>query len=126
MLYDVRYRDKQLIQGEYYEKESHDSGTAFYFQEAIAGYENIPVDASDRLPNEASERLEPFYCRDMVDFKIDYLSGYYADLMDSNTEHLKSIVLSRVKEMFWEQMQKSNMHDSITFFMYIMHNKTAY
>lgn len=106
-LYDICYKDKQLIQGQYTEKGSNDSSTMICFREAVATYKNIPVDASDRLSNESSERLEPFYDRDMMDFKVEYLSGFYADLMDSKTDQLKTIALSRVKEMFWEQMQKN-------------------
>lgn len=106
LLYDIRYKDKQLIQGQHTEKESNDSYTTFCFREAVASYKNIPVDASDRLSNESSERLEPFYDRDMTDFRVEYLSGFYADLMDSRTDQLKTIAVSRAKEMFWEQMQK--------------------
>lgn len=105
-LYDICYKDKQLIQGQYTEKGGNDSSTMICFREAVATYKNIPVDASDRLSNESSERLEPFYDRDMMDFKVEYLSGFYADLMDSKTDQLKTIAVSRVKEMFWEQMQK--------------------
>lgn len=106
MLYDIRYRDKQLIRGRTKDKDGDDSTTTYCYREAAAGLENIPVDASDRLPNELSERLEPFYLNAMVDFKVAYLSGYYADLMDSDTSQLKSIVVSRAREMFWERMQK--------------------
>lgn len=107
LLYDIRYKDKQLIQGQYTEKDSNDTSTMICFREAVAAYKNIPVDASDRLPNEASERLEPYYDHAMMDFKVEYLSGYYADLMDSKADQLKTIAVSRTKEMFWEQMQKS-------------------
>ncbi|MDD6656440.1 MAG: hypothetical protein PUE95_03930 [Lachnospiraceae bacterium] len=114
LLYDIRYKDKQLIQGQYTEKESNDSSTMICFREAVATYKNIPVDASDRLSNESSERLEPFYDRDMTDFKVEYLSGFYADLMDSKTDQLKTIAASRAKEMFWEQMQKNVALDQCT------------
>ncbi len=107
LLYDIRYKDKQLIKGRYTSKEENESYTRYYYREAAGSFVNIPVDASDRLSNESSERLEPFYDRDMVDFKVEYLSGYYADLMDSDPEHLKTIALSRAREMFNEQVQKS-------------------
>lgn len=107
LLYDIRIKDRQLIKGQYSEDKDSNSSSRFFYREAAGSFHEIPVDASQKLSNESSERLEPFYERGMTDFKVEYLSGFYADLMDSNPEHLKTIALSRARDMFNEQVIKS-------------------
>ena len=107
LLYDIRIKDRQLIKGKYSEDKDSNSSYRFFYREAAGSFHEIPVDASQKLSNESSERLEPFYERGMTDFKVEYLSGFYADLMDSNPEHLKTIALSRARNMFNEQVIKS-------------------
>ena len=45
-------------------------------------YDMIPVDASASFPDSMSRALSPYRARDMVDFQLPYLAGYYADATD--------------------------------------------
>ena len=58
--------------------------TRTYLVEAPAeiDYDLIPADASASFPDPMSRALTPYRAKDMVDFQLPYLSGYYADGKD--------------------------------------------
>ena len=45
-------------------------------------FENVPVDGSEKMPDEVMESLEPFDTSKAVPFQKGYLSGYLADRYD--------------------------------------------
>lgn len=49
-------------------------------------YDFIPVDASASFPDSMSRALSPYRAKDMVDFQLPYLAGYYADGTDVPVE----------------------------------------
>ncbi len=53
-----------------------------YYRDADCTYKYMPADASLKLSNKISQRLEPYYMNELEDFDIAYLSGYYADKHD--------------------------------------------
>ena len=50
-------------------------------------FEAIPVDGSEKMPDELMESIEPFDLKDGVDFQTAYLAGYFADRYDVDAEH---------------------------------------
>ena len=63
-LYDMLYKDRQIIRAKFEEKNSKgekSSVTYDFYREAVASFQEIPVDASKKIPNEITEKLEPFY-----------------------------------------------------------------
>lgn len=60
-----------------------------YYQAVRAGrigFEHIPVDGSEKMPDDLMESIEPFDFREAVDFSTAYLSGYLADRYDVSAE----------------------------------------
>lgn len=76
----------------------------YYFRKAKARIGHIPVDASYKFNNESSERLEPFFGKDLVPFEEGYLSGYYADLCDEDFALMRSQANGRATRMFRDKI----------------------
>lgn len=49
-------------------------------------FENVPVDGSEKIPDEWMESLEPFDYSKAVDFRTAYLAGFLADKYDVDAE----------------------------------------
>ncbi len=49
-------------------------------------FSNIPVDGSEKMPDDLMESIEPFDYNDFKDFNTGYLSGYLADKYDVTKE----------------------------------------
>ncbi len=50
------------------------------------GFDHIPVDGSEKMPDDLMESIEPFDFSEAVDFHTAYLAGYLADKYDINAE----------------------------------------
>lgn len=72
-----------------------DDGSYDYYRDASCNYERITMDASLKLNNEMSRRLEPFYMNELEDFDVAYLSGFYADTYDVPKDAVASEVQER-------------------------------
>lgn len=55
---------------------------ATYIKDARAEYKRVPIDAALNLNDEMTANLEPYDYSQLVDFKVDYLLGFYADKFD--------------------------------------------
>ena len=53
---------------------------------AKAGFTNIPMDGSGKMDDAVMESIEPFDFSELVDFDMAYLSGFYADKYDVESE----------------------------------------
>ena len=62
--------------------------------------ENAGLDASKKIPNEITEKLEPFYAADLIDFQAGSVSGFYADLQDDSDYTLRNIARRRAGDRF--------------------------
>lgn len=49
-------------------------------------FEGVPVDGSEKMPNELMEAIEPYDLSQAVDFQSAYLAGYFADKYDVSAE----------------------------------------
>ena len=97
-LYDVYYHDRQYLKGKVdHGKHSH---TYYYYRNADCEFSMIPLDASQQLHDEISQRLEPYDIDGIRDFSFEYLSGFYADCYDMKPSQLDDLAISRAKEMF--------------------------
>ncbi len=61
-------------------------------------YDKIPADASEKLPDKTMDMLEPFNYKEMVPFKLPYLSGYYSDKYTYTAEDMSARVEGRVED----------------------------
>ncbi len=64
---------------------------------------NLPVDGSQMLSDESSQRLEPFDFSAIKSFDEDYLLGFYSNVSDIKNSDLESAVRTRARESFREQ-----------------------
>ena len=63
-----------------------------------AGYEKIPMDASEKMDDETMDLLEPFNYQDLKPFDMPYLSGYLADVYSYTDQDMEGRGKHRVRE----------------------------
>lgn len=61
-------------------------------------YKKVPVDASEKMPDDVMDRLEPYSYGEIQDFNMGYLSGYMAEKYNFTSDELKKRVEKRVNE----------------------------
>ena len=61
-------------------------------------FASVPVDGSEKMPDDLMESIEPFDMSKAVDFQIAYLSGYLADKYDVTAEESIERANARVKQ----------------------------
>ena len=79
---------------------SYDYTETSYFDVFRSGrmrFENIPVDGSEKMPDDLMESLEPFDFSQAVPFQTAYLSGFFADKYDVPMEQSIGRANERVK-----------------------------
>ena len=79
----------------------------YYLRSGFCEFDRILSDASAKLSDESSQRLEPYIMNHIRDFDEDYLVGYYSDMADVNIAETKNVALGRAKELFEEAMLES-------------------
>ncbi len=60
-------------------------------------FENIPADGSSKIDDVVMQSIEPFDASGMIDFSANYLSGFFADKYDVDSEELMPVINDRVK-----------------------------
>ncbi len=61
-------------------------------------YMKIPVDASEKMPDDVMDKLEPFMYNDLIDFEMAFLSGYYAEKYNYDSNQMAPRVENRVRQ----------------------------
>ena len=59
-------------------------------------YNKVPVDASEKMDDAIMDLLEPYDYKGLVDFKMPYLSGFFAEKYGYEAEELKGRVSDRI------------------------------
>ncbi len=59
-------------------------------------FTNIPVDASSRLDDALMDSLEPFLPEDIVPFQMSYLSGFFAERFDKDSDEVRRRATDRM------------------------------
>ncbi len=79
-------------------------------------FEDIPVDASSKMPDDLMDSLEPFDFSEAVDFKTAYFAGYFADKYDVSVEDNLPRINTRVKHSTEDVLRETitDLYDSIT------------
>ena len=62
------------------------------------GFDNVPVDGSEKMPDALMEALEPFDFSQAVDFQTAYLAGYLADKYDIDADSSQQRAAQRIKQ----------------------------
>lgn len=74
-------------------------------REGDLGFERVPVDGSQKMPDDLMESLEPFDFKDAVDFRTAYLAGYFADRYDVDAQESIKRANERIKESAEQAMR---------------------
>lgn len=70
-------------------------------------YVKVPADASEKMPDQVMDKLEPFEYRALEPFQMGYLSGYLAEKFNYNSEQLKSRVENRISDYILKEAVNS-------------------
>lgn len=83
---DIRYKATKVRT---WSDDSYNYTETSYYAVCRGGsiaFENVPVDGSEKMPDEWMESLEPFDFSKAVDFRTAYLAGYLADKYDVDAD----------------------------------------
>jgi predicted RNA-binding Zn-ribbon protein involved in translation (DUF1610 family) len=108
-LYDVSYSDNQLISAK--SGSGKNVRTHYYTIEADTEFKCISLDASNQLEDMSSRRLEPFNTDALMPFKIEYLSGFYADASDTDESAMEYAASKRAAQLFDKQTKDTICND---------------
>ena len=107
-LFDVYYGDRQLWR--------YNTGKSTWWGEketmtAVRGgdctFRNMTLDASQSVPDESSQRLEPYDTEEMIPFDAAYLSGFYSNRRDYAAFQMEQTAIGRAGELFDEYVAKN-------------------
>lgn len=73
--------------------------TSFYsiVRAGNLSFDHVPVDGSQKMPDDLMESIEPFDYSEAVDFNTAYLSGFFADKYDVDSDACLERANTRVK-----------------------------
>lgn len=64
-------------------------------------YLKVPADASEKMPDDIMDKLEPFMYNQLDEFEMPYLSGYYAEKYNYDSVQMAPRVEKRVREYIY-------------------------
>ena len=77
------------------------------YRYGLIAFDDIPVDASAKMPNDLMESIEPFDIRDHKEFLSGYLAGYKAEKYDVSKEENQKRANVRIKEGTVDALRKT-------------------
>ena len=107
-LFDMHYSDRQFYK--YSKKQGKTTVTRYEYFEAKTFFKQLTLDASLNLNDDSSARLEPYDMRQLEEFDMAYLSGYYSDRFDVGVADITGNAVLRAGELFNEQAMKEIKH----------------
>ncbi len=99
-MYDMHYSDVLYLHI------SKNKGSYNCYRDAMCDFKNLIADASARLNDETTQRLEPFDMRALKPFNSAYLTGFYSDCYDMNDRELSKTAYLRAKQLFDDEIKK--------------------
>lgn len=76
------------------------------YREGKIAFDNIPVDASQKIDDTLMESIEPFDLSQAVDFNTAYLAGYVADKFDVNVDESSVRINERMRQTAFESFKR--------------------
>ena len=89
---------------------NYDYRTIYYDLHGNADYtitETLSHDASIAFDDHISMKLEPYDKNEIKKFHPAYLSGFYAEVGDADTDEYKAVVKSEMKQAIYDEIQNS-------------------
>lgn len=66
------------------------------YRDVKAEFTRIPTDASQKMPDDAMDKMEPFNYAEMTEFKMPYLSGFFSEKYNYTAEENEQRARARV------------------------------
>ena len=107
-LFDMYYHDKQFYK--YKKKQGKTTVTRYEYFEGDTNYRRLTLDASSNLNDDSSTRLEPYDMRQLKEFDMAYLSGYYSDRFDVGVADITPAAVMKAMKLFDSEVQKELYH----------------
>lgn len=63
-----------------------------------AEYDKLPTDASEKMPDDVMDKVEPYNYNEITDFEMPYLSGYYSEKYNYTAEQLSPRAEKRIRQ----------------------------
>lgn len=103
----IRYKatkEKQWSDSNYYYKE-----TSYYSVTRIGdvSFAHVPVDGSQKMPDDLMESIEPYEYNGAVDFQTAYLAGYIADRYDVTAQQSIDRANERIRHSTESEFRKT-------------------
>lgn len=93
-------------------------------------FDHVPVDGSEKMPDDMMESIEPFDFKEAVDFKTAYLAGFMADKYDVDAEASIEAANRRIKksteEAFRETVQGFGIVTTESSHVHLQNGKARY
>lgn len=70
-------------------------------------FEKVPADASEKMPDETMDLLEPYNYGNLVDFKMPYLSGFMSEKYTFDSKEMAPRVEKRVRDYIFREVRNS-------------------
>ncbi len=90
--------------------------TKYYHADRVGSmsFDNIPVDASERIDDDLMDSIEPFRYAEMKEFKAGYLTGFVAERFDQNPRQVLDRAQNRMGSSARGAMRASVSHHSVS------------
>ncbi len=98
------------------EREEDDFKISEYYKEERKGtmaFENIPADASKRMPDDLMDSIEPFDFTQVKPFAMSYLPGFLAERFDVDDKASRERAEGRIEQTTRDEVRKTLEHDHL-------------
>ncbi len=111
----IRYtgiKTRRYTQGEY---ECTEKKYYSVVREGDIAFAHVPVDGSEKMPDDLMESIEPFDFKDTTEFRMEYLAGSVADKYDQTAEQVEPRANERIKKSTEVEFRKTvKGYDTVT------------
>lgn len=83
------------------------------WRKGTLSYENVPTDASERMPDDLMDSIEPYKMNEMKDFSLSYLPGFLAERFDVDEEKNRDRAESRIRNTVSSETKKTVRHQDV-------------
>lgn len=77
------------------------------YRDGEANFDLIPADASEKMPDEMMDLLEPYDYSKLTDFQMPYLSGFLSEKYNYDANEMAPRVEKRVKKYIHEEVRNT-------------------
>ncbi len=76
-------------------------------RDGSAEYKKVPADASEKMPDNTMDLLEPFNYSDLKDFEMPYLSGFQSEKYNYDSVQMAPRVEKRIQDYIYREVRNT-------------------